>query len=218
MRQLVAQWAIALVVFGGALTLSASRSALAQAAETHATEASSDLGTEEPHPEGVPLSFKTDLALWSVVTFLVFLFVLKQFAWTPLIEGLDKRESRIRQDLADAETARVKAEQLLSEHEAKLAAVQDDVREIIAEARRDAEHTKNDIVTQAQKEAEMTRQRAIDDIGRARDHALKELFDVTADQVVNATQHVLGRSLTDQDRGRLIDEAMAQIAEQSGSG
>src|SRR5436309_7104191 len=45
---------------------------------------------------------------------------------------------------------------------------QDEVREILAEARCDAEHTKNDIIATAQKEADATRQRAIADIERAR--------------------------------------------------
>src|SRR5262249_54714150 len=81
-----------------------------------------------------------DLALWSLITFLIFLAVLKKYAWGPLIEGLDKRETSVLDNIAAAEAARVKAEKMLAEHAAKLEKVQDEVREIIAEARRDAEH------------------------------------------------------------------------------
>ncbi len=160
---------------------------------------------------GVPLDFKRDLALWSLVVFLLFLMILKKFAWGPLSKGLDKRESRIRQDLADAETAREKSAQLLADHELKLSKVQDEVREILAEARRDADHTKQEIVTEAQKEAEKTKQRAVDDIERARDSALKDLFDAAAEQVIGATEQVLARSLSDDDQNRLIDEALSQF-------
>ena len=52
--------------------------------------------------EGVPMSFKTDLAIWSLVVFLLFVFVLKKFAWGPLSAGLDAREQRIREDIAGA--------------------------------------------------------------------------------------------------------------------
>jgi F-type H+-transporting ATPase subunit b len=166
---------------------------------------------EEPHEEGVPLNFKTDLALWSLVTFVLFVAILARFAWKPLIAALDKREARIRDDIAAAEEARVKAEQMLAEHAQTLAKIQDEVRAILAEGRRDAERAKQEIITEAQKEAEASKQRALHEIGKARDAALKDLFDVVASQVAQATEHVLGRSLTGADQDRLIDEALAQF-------
>src|SRR5437867_312994 len=111
-------------------------------------------GEHGDQPAGAPLNFKADLAIWSLVTFLVFLFVLKKAAWQPLISGLDQREAGVKQSLADAEAARVKAEQMLAEHAKKLDKVQDEVKEILAEARRDADHTKTEIVAAANKEAE----------------------------------------------------------------
>jgi F-type H+-transporting ATPase subunit b len=174
---------------------------------------------EEPHHKedeggGGTMSFKTDLALWSLITFLVFVFVLKAFAWGPLVEGLDKRELNFRTQLAEAEAARMQAEKMLQEHAAKLESVQDEVKAIIDEAKQDAEHTKNDIIEQAQKEAKLTQERAIHEIERSRDAALKELFDTMSSQVASATEHVIGRSLNDDDRNRLIDEALSQFSAQ----
>ncbi len=167
------------------------------------------------HHSGAPLDPKADLVIWSLVVFLVFVGVLTKFAWKPLAAGLDSREAKIRQDIADAEEARRKTEQMLAEHAAKLDAVQDEVREIIAEARRDAEHTKQEIVTQAQTEAEATQKRALDAIGRARDQALDELFATMSSTVAQATEYVVGRSLTGDDQNRLIDEALSQFSGQS---
>ncbi len=161
---------------------------------------------------GPPLDFKADLALWSLITFVVFVFVLGKFAWKPLIEGLDTREANLRQQAAETQAALAKAESLLKDHETKLAATQDEVKEIIAEARRDAERTGQDIVAEAQKEADATRARAVEEVGRAKDIAVKELFDVMSGQVAGATEHVLGRSLNDSDQDRLIDEALKQVA------
>lgn len=166
---------------------------------------------EESHEEGVPLSFKSDLALWSGITFVIFIFLLGRFAWKPLIAALDKRESRIRDDISAAENARIKAEQMLAEHAQTLAKVQDEVRALLAQGRQDAERAKQEIVSVAQKEAEASKQRAIHEIGRARDTALKDLFDVMATQVAHATEHVLGRSLSGADQDRLIDEALTQF-------
>jgi F-type H+-transporting ATPase subunit b len=169
--------------------------------------------SEHGHPGKVevPLSFKADLAFWSGITFVIFLIVLGRFAWKPLIEALNKRESQIRGDIAQAEAARLKAEAMLAEHAKAMAKVQDEVRGILAEGRRDAEQAKRDILAEAQKQADATAQRAQEDIGRARDTALKDLFDVMADQVAHATEHVLGRSVNDSDQHRLIEEALAQF-------
>ncbi|MBM3972454.1 MAG: ATP synthase F0 subunit B, partial [Planctomycetes bacterium] len=149
--------------------------------------------------------------IWSLVTFVVYIVVLKYAAWRPLIQGLDTRESRMKQQIADAEAARVKAEQMLAEHAKKLEKVQDEVKEILAEARRDAEHTKQDIVATANKEAEATRKRAVEDIEHARDVAMKELFDFVSSNVIGATEHVLGRALSGDDQNRLVQEALNQM-------
>lgn len=167
--------------------------------------------TAEHHPTGLPMSWTRDLALFSLVTFVVYLAVLRVGAWGPLRAGLTERERRIRQDIADAEANRLKSEGMLKEHEARLAKVQDEVREILAEARRDAEHARLEIATTAQKEAEATKQRAIAEIVRSKDQALAELFDFVSSNVLKATEQVIGRSLTGTDHERLVNESLSQL-------
>jgi F0F1-type ATP synthase membrane subunit b/b' len=96
-----------------------------------------------------------------------------------------------------------------------MAQVQDEIREALAQGRRDAESLKQEIVGQAQKEAVAAKDRAVQEISRARDSALKDLFDVMATEVAHATQHVLGRSVNSSDQDRLIDEALAQFPRRS---
>lgn len=167
------------------------------------------------HSEG-PISFAGDLGFFSAIVFLIFLAVLTKLAWKPLTTGLDTRERRIRDDIASAESSRVKAEKMLSEHAAKLDRVQDEVKAILAEARRDAEVARQNILASAQSEAEATKNRAILEIERARDQALKELFDTMAGRVADATEHVLGRGLSDADQQRLIDEALTHFSQRPG--
>ncbi|MEO2029858.1 MAG: F0F1 ATP synthase subunit B [Fuerstiella sp.] len=161
---------------------------------------------------GVPLKFQTDLALWSLITFVAFLFVMKKMAWSPLIEGLDQRESGIRAAIAEAEEGQRKAQALLADYEDKLRGAEQTVADMIAEAKRDAERTSQDIVAKAQSEVESLRDRAKEDIGRAKDVALAEVFSTVNSQVALATEHVLGRALNDGDQERLIQEALAEIS------
>lgn len=169
---------------------------------------------EPHHPEG-PIEWDSDLALWSLVSFLIILALLAKFAWAPLSDGLNKREGRIRQDIAAAEAARRKAEAMLAEYEGRLEAVQGEVREILAEARRDADVARQNIIADAQREAAATQRRAVEEIERAKQQALKELADTLAADVALATEHILGRTVNDQDQDRLIEEALTQLAKQS---
>lgn len=180
-------------------------------ADAHSGGHQAHIGTEGVSND--PAEFKTDLAIFTFLVFALLLGLLYKFAWGPVTEGLERRELSIRDNIAAAEAARIKAEKMLAEHAARLDKVQDEVREIIAEARRDAEHTKNDIVATAQKEAEATRVRAVHDIERARDQALDNLFAHMGRCVSEATEQVIGRALTGADNERLVEEALSGFAQ-----
>lgn len=186
-------------------------SAPAFAADPHEPVAGHEQAHGGGHDKGLPMGWEKDLALFSLITFVVYVIVLKVGAWGPLMNGLDARERGIRQNIADAESNRIKSEALLKDYEQKLAKAQEEVRDILAEARRDSEHTKQEIIATAQKEAEATKQRSIAEIERARDQALSELFDFVSNNVVSATEQVIGRSLTGADQDRLVTDALAQL-------
>lgn len=186
-----------------------------EAAKAAAPNGEAGAHEDEAHGPDGPMTAKpaeADLALWTLITFCVFLYVLSKMAWKPLTEGLDKREAKIFGALSDAETSRIKAQKLLEDHQHKLDRVQDQVREILAEARRDAETTKSSIIATAEREAETLRKRAIVDIERARDAALDELFDHMTHSVRKATHQVVGRSLTGDDHDRLIREVLQEFS------
>jgi F-type H+-transporting ATPase subunit b len=185
----------------------------AQAAHAagHGSGAHAHIGAEGVSDD--PAEFKTDLAIFTFLVFMLLLALLYKFAWGPVTEGLERREASIHDNIANAEAARIKAEKMLAEHAARLDKVQDEVREIVAEARRDAEHTKNEIIAAAQKEAEASRVRAVQDIERARDQALDDLFAHMARSVREATEQVIGRALTGADNDRLIEEALSTFAQ-----
>jgi F-type H+-transporting ATPase subunit b len=180
----------------------------AEHSDDHATEG--DHAEGQHHEEGVP-GFAKDLALWSLVTFVCFLFVLKKAAWGPLVEGLDRRESGIRAMIAEAEDNQRKSQALLAEYEGKLRDAEQTVAEMVAEAKRDAERTSQDIVTKTQSEVDAMRQRATDEIGRAKDAALAEVFGSVNSRIALATEHVLGRAISNDDQERLVEEALTEI-------
>jgi F-type H+-transporting ATPase subunit b len=164
------------------------------------------------HDTGVPMDFKADLALWSFVVFLLFLGAMGKFAWKPLIEGLDKRESGILAAIHEAEQKQVKAQEVLAEYEERLKQAEQQVVEIVAEAKRDAERTAADIVAAAEARVTEMQDRATDQIERARDAALADVFKQVNGQIVAATERVLGRAIDKADQDRLVSEALSQLS------
>ncbi|WP_417383476.1 F0F1 ATP synthase subunit B [Gimesia sp.] len=164
------------------------------------------------HPSGPPLHWKTDLALWSLVVFVVFIVVLRAFAWGPLIQALDERELRVITAINTAESKQKESEELVKEHARKIEAAQDEIQAMMVEARSDADRIRQDILEQARQEAESIKAHAVGEIERARELALKDLFDQMNGRVIDATEHVLGRALNESDRDRLINEALSQIS------
>ncbi len=174
----------------------------AAASEDHATtehgEAEHDGAGhgEEGHGgvdyNAVPLIFEPKLFVWSLGLFLAFLFVARKVAWGPMIQGLDAREARVNQALHDAEAARVEAAKLLADHDARMDQVQDEVKEIVAAARVEAEAEKARIIAEADTEATALRDKAIADIEAAHRQAADELDSQIGQQVAMATEHVLG--------------------------
>jgi len=139
-----------------------------------------------------PLIPQIPLLIWSLVVFGLFLVLAKKLAWVPLIQGLDSREARVNRALAEAEQARIAARQMLDDHKAHLDRVTDEVKEIIAKARGEAEQEKLRIVAEAEAEATAIRDRAIADIHAAREQAFSGLDERIDAQVDLASRHVLG--------------------------
>jgi len=188
--------------------------ARADATDQIATEAEGVVRGDVKHEENPnPLVFNVDLAIWTAVVFLVMLLVLAKFAWGPIATALDAREQGIADNIQAAEDANEDAKRLLASYEEKLAQAADEVRMLLEEARRDAEHTKQEIVAEAQKAALQERNRAVHEIETAKIQALKELAERSADNAVELAGRIVGARLSKEDHTALIQSAMTRFSE-----
>lgn len=158
-----------------------------------------------------PSEFKSDLAIYTVVVFLLLLAVLSKFAWPVISKALVEREKRIEDNIAQAEAKHEEAKRLLAEHEARLAGTADEVRALLEEARRDAEHTKAHIVEDAKKAADAERDRAIRDIERASGHAMKGLAETSANLAVDLAEKVVRQTITPEQQSMLVRNALDKL-------
>jgi len=158
-----------------------------------------------------PLIIDVDLAVCTAIVFMVTLAVLWKFAWGPIAEGLTRREQAIADNIAAAENAAADAHTLTSQYESKLAGAADDVRKIMDEARRDAEHTAQQIVDKAQAKAVEEGGRMLREVATAKDSALKEISDRGSNLAVDLAGKIVRRELTEGDHADLISKAQSDF-------
>ena len=155
-----------------------------------------------------PLRFDADLALFTLIIFIGLILVLGKFAWGPLIEGLNNREKGISDQMDSAEEANALAQTNLKQYEDKLSNAEDEAKELIAEARRDAATTKEKLLADAQAEADRLRERALADIEAAKSEAVRQLAEKSVDSAVSLAGSIVGRSLKKSDHDKLIDDSI----------
>jgi F-type H+-transporting ATPase subunit b len=151
------------------------------------------------------------LMIWTIVCFLITLFVLKRYAFGPIQAMLDERRDRIRRSIEEAEHARTEARKLLEEHRALIGQARGQAEDILAEARRVAESQRQRV----KDETEADRQRRLEETKRqieAETHrALEQIRAEVADLTLVATAKVTGKVLDDADHRRLIEDAIKDL-------
>jgi len=151
------------------------------------------------------------LMIWTIVCFLITLYVLKRFAFGPVQKMIDDRRAQIRSSIDEADHARTEAHRLLEEHRKLIADARGDAERILTEARRVADAQR----ARVREETEADRQRRLEDTKRqieAETHrALEQIRAEVADLTLIATQRITGKVLDDQDHRRLIDDAVRDL-------
>jgi F-type H+-transporting ATPase subunit b len=185
----------------------------AAAPETRIVDPSAKVEAEAEHESGPnPLAFDPDLAIFTGVVFLLLVGILGKFAWPQITAALDERERKIEANIAAAQAQNDEAKRLLSEHEAKLAAAAGEVRELLEEARRDAESMRKRIEGEGQKAAKDELNRAVREIGRARDAAVQELAVASANIAVDLARGVVQSDISPDRQKQLVRDALSKLS------
>jgi F-type H+-transporting ATPase subunit b len=148
------------------------------------------------------------LVIWTIITFLFLLFILRKFAWKPILGAVEEREEGIKSALASAESARkemqnLKAdnERILNEARAEREAMLKDAREIKVKMIADA---KDEAQTQASKMIEQA-QTAIESEKKA---AMAELRNQVASLSIEIAEKVVRQELSNKDKQLQLVESM----------
>jgi F-type H+-transporting ATPase subunit b len=159
-----------------------------------------------------PSDLRFDMSIYSFIVFLILLAVLYKFAWGPIAHALEQREETIARQLEEAQLASKRAAQQLKEYEAKVAAATDEARQIVGNARKDAELAKDRIVAEARDAATRERDRAVADINVAKNQALDAIAQKTVRTAVSLAGNIIRREVKPQEHEDLIGQAIKDLS------
>ena len=159
-----------------------------------------------------PILPETNEIIWGGAAFLI-LFVLMVKKGFPAVKGaMDARAEKIRSDLDAAEQARVDAQSVQSDYEARLADAKTEASRLIDEGRVDADQVRTGLITQAEADAAGIRERAASESAAAKAQAIADLRSEVAGIALGAAERVVQASLDAEVQGRLIDAYIDEVA------
>jgi F-type H+-transporting ATPase subunit b len=155
------------------------------------------------------------LIVWTWVVFLVLLFVLRKWAWGPILGALEAREKRIQDALDGAAHDRQEAVNLLQQQKKMLDESRDQAQQILADGRKAGERLKAEILADSRKQGEQIVGHAREDIERERDQALESLRREAVDLSILAAARVLEKEVDSAENRRLVEDYLEDLAAES---
>ncbi len=152
------------------------------------------------------------LLFWMVLTFLIVMFILKKFAWKPILNSLSERENSIEDALESAKKAREEMGKLQADNEKILAEARNERTEMLKEAKDVKQSIINEAKGQASKEAEKIIESARQAIQNEKTAAINEMKNNIASLSVQIAEKILKKQLDDPAKQKdLMDQYLKDI-------
>lgn len=151
------------------------------------------------------------LIFWTLLNFALLLFILKTFAWKPILNALHERESSISDALTRAEQATMQANKLLKESDDKLASAQQEMMHLIRDGRNQAAAQLQSALEEAENIKSAKIAEATAEIEREKDSAMQSLRSEVASLVISATERILRDKIDVDYQMRVVDSLINDI-------
>ncbi len=150
------------------------------------------------------------LIIWTLLAFVIVFFILKKYAWKPILNSMNEREQGIADSLATAEKIKIEMTQMKSEHEELLVKAREERGNML----REAKETKDKIISEAKEQAKVETNKIIADaqsvINQQKMAALTDLKNQVGNLVVEVSEKILQRELSNKQEQ---EKYIKQLAE-----
>ncbi len=139
-----------------------------------------------------------------IIGFLIALWLLKKFAWKPLLGMLEQRRLKIKSEFESIDKEKNRMEKLVSDYELKLKEIDSLTRVKLQEAAKEGQEMAAEIKENARKEASAMISRAKEELQREVDKAKVELKDEIITMTLKATERMIAEKLDQEKHKGLI--------------
>jgi len=152
------------------------------------------------------------LFFWMTISFLILVFILKRFAWKPILNMLQKREKSIDEAIRAAEIARQDMEKLKFNNEQLMRQAKTERDEILKEARNIRESIIDEAKIKANEEANRIIQSAKESIHYEKMAAMTELKNQLATLSIEIAEQILKEELKNSEKhNKMIKQMLEKV-------
>jgi F-type H+-transporting ATPase subunit b len=150
------------------------------------------------------------LLFWMLVMFGIVLWILKKFAWKPILNALENRETSIKEALIAADTAKMEMEKLKADNQVVMAEARAEKEKIVQEAKQIREKLISDAKNEAVDEAKKILKSARRDIENEKVAAILEVKNKVAELSIEIAEKILREKLADSREQKSIIERLVR--------
>ena len=142
---------------------------------------------------------KLGLIVWTLIAFGIVFFILKKFAWKPILKSLDDREKNISESILSAEKVKMEMASLKSENEALLAKAREERAMMLKEAKDTRDKMINDAKVLAKEETNKIIADAQSAIEQQKMAAITDLKNQVGALVIEVSEKILRKELSNKE-------------------
>lgn len=148
---------------------------------------------------------------WRVMNFAALLVILIKFLKKPLADALKGRQQGIKAEFEDLETRRADAERNYKEYEARLAGIDDELKEMVEKAIAQGKVEKERIIAEANRAAEGIKRQAEMAVQNEITEAKRRLKTEIAEQAAIMAEQIIKKNLQDADQNKLVEDYLTKL-------
>ncbi len=149
--------------------------------------------------------------IWTVITFVILAALLGRFAWKPMLQMLEQRETSIKDALDQSQRARAESEETLRKNQEILASARRETATIFEQGRRESEEMRAELLAKARKEAQDLLEQGKRQIQHEQKQAIAQLRGQVAELAIRGAEHLISRSLDDDKHRELVTEYVQSL-------
>ncbi len=157
------------------------------------------------------MELNLQLIITHIIGFVVTVWILKKFAWGPLMGILEERRQKIKSEFDDIETGKAELADIKADFEAKLKDIDNLSRQRLTEAIKEGQRVAAEIKEDGRKEAKGIITRAKEELHRDVEKARAALKEDMVSITIAAAEKVISARLDDRENRRLVAEFIDNV-------